>query len=294
MKVLLTGGSGFLGKHVLHHLLEQGHEVVVLGRHPPDAAQRCSWQTVDLLSCQDLAPVLEKHRASHLLHLAWYAEHGAYWQSPLNLRWVDASMRLLQAFAAQGGRHAVMAGSCAEYDWSHGYLRESSTPLIPASLYGTAKDATRRLAQAWCCLAGLSLAWAHIFYPFGPGEAPGRMLPSLIEVFRGRAPAFGVNAAAYRGLLPVQDAARALVHLLVQGCQGRFNICSGQPVAVEEVVRRLAQLCEADPASVLRLKSVRPDDPYLLVGDNQRLLATGWRPAQTLQQGLELQVAQAI
>lgn len=294
MKVLLTGASGFLGQHVLQCLLEQGLDVVILGRSRPVGTEHCVWHKVDLLTSQNLAEELVNSQATHLIHLAWYAEHGAYWQSPLNLRWVDASMRLLQAFSNHGGRHAVMVGSCAEYDWSHGYLREASSPLAPASLYGSAKDATRRLAQAWSVSTDLSLAWAHVFYPFGPGEAKGRMLPSLIEVFRGRAPAFGVNAAAYRGLLPVQDAARALVHLLLQGCKGRFNICSGQPIVIETVVRDLARLCDADPAPVLRLASARPGDPHFLVGDNRRLLSTGWQPTQTLQQGLEFQLARSV
>lgn len=291
MKILLTGASGFLGQHVLRQLLRQGHDVVALGRSQPVEGRNCTWRSVDLLSCPDLERTLCKDRPTHLLHLAWYTEHGAYWHSPCNLRWVDASLRLLQAFAAQGGQYALMAGSCAEYDWSHGYLREASTPLEPASLYGSAKDATRRLAQAWCRTIGLPFAWAHIFYPFGAGEAKGRMLPSLIEVFQGRAAPFGVNARAYRDLLPVQDAARALEHLLVQGHQGRFNVCSGQPIVIEDVVRRLARLCGTDPSPVLRLASARPGEPHLLVGENQLLLSSGWSPQYSLEQGLALQLA---
>lgn len=293
MKVLLTGATGFLGQHVLRQLLEQGYEVIALGRSQPAEKQPCIWHDVDLLSSSELEKALRQDRPTHLLHLAWYTEHGVYWNSSLNLRWVDASLRLLQAFAAQGGHHVLMAGSCAEYDWSHGYLREASTPLAPASLYGAAKDATRRLAQAWCQQAGLSFGWAHIFYPFGPGEGKERLLPSLIEVFLGRVPPFGVNARSYRGLLPAHDAGRALVHLLTQECQGRFNICSGQPVAIEDVVRCLARLCGADPEPVLRLASARRGDPHLLVGDNQLLLSTGWSAQYSLEQGLALQLAQA-
>lgn len=289
MRVLLTGASGFLGRHVQVVLRSQGVEVVALGRSPPLEADE--WLEADLLHARDLGSIVQRARASHLLHLAWYTEHGAYWNSPVNVQWVDASVRLLQAFMAQGGRHVVMAGSCAEYDWSHGYLREDSTPLQPASLYGAAKDATRRLTQALCAEEGISMAWAHVFYPFGAGEDQHRVLPSLIRVFRGLSPAFGVNALAYRGLLPVRDAAAALVHLLSLGHSGRYNICSGQPVAMHEVVRTLAQICEADSEQVLRLASARPGDPHLLVGDNQRLLATGWRPTCTLRQGLEQQVA---
>lgn len=287
MRVLLTGAGGYLGGHVLARLRERGCEIVVMGRSHPDGARDLPWLKADLLDTRDLAPVLGEARATHLLHLAWYTEHGKYWESPLNLRWVDASLRLLQAFTEHGGRHVAMAGTCAEYEWSGtAPFREDATPLEPASLYGAAKDATRRLAQAWCRGRGVSFAWGHVFFPFGPGEARQRMLPSLVEVFRGRAEPFGINAGAWRGMLPVRDAAEALVHLLFQHHDGRYNICSGHPVLMADAVRMLAHLCAADPAPVLALATSRPGDPQVLVGDNARLLATGWHPAQTWEQGL--------
>ena len=294
MKVLVTGASGYLGRHVLQRLRLRGAEVTVLGRRLPEGFEDLALVQADLLETRDFTPLLKQAGATHLLHLAWYAEYGKYWASPLNMRWVDATLRLLQAFGETGGKHAFAAGTCAEYDWSYGYLREDQTPMLPHGLYGTAKDATRRLATALCAAQGVSLAWGHVFYPFGPGEAPKRMLPSLIEVFRGRAPAFGVNTSAFRGMLPVPDAAEAFVHLLAEGANGvsgRFNICSGQPTSIEEVVRTLARLCDADPQPVLSLASARAGDPPMLVGDNTRLLATGWRPTQTLAEGLAAQVA---
>lgn len=290
MKVLLTGASGYLGRHVLKRLRECGAEVSVLGRSLPPGFDNVQLLQADLLESGDLAPLVRQASATHLLHLAWYAEYGKYWTSPLNLRWVDATMRLLQAFGEHGGRHVAMAGTCAEYDWAHGWLREDSTPMQPQALYGVAKDATRRLATSLCASQGVSLAWGHVFFPFGPGEAPRRMLPSLIEVFRGRAPAFGVNIAAYRGMLPVADAAGAFVQLLAAGCDGRFNICSGQPTLIGDVVRTLARLCDADPAPVLALASARAGDPEVLVGDNAKLRATGWQQSLTLEQGLAEQV----
>ena len=286
MKVLVTGASGYLGRHVLQCLRKQGHAVTLLGRSRPAGHEDLPLLHFDLLSGADPGPVLASTGSSHLLHLAWVTDYRTYWSSPLNFRWVDASLRLIEAFCERGGRHVVVAGTCAEYDWSHGYLREGVTPLAPATTYGIAKDATRRLAAALCASHGASLAWGHVFFPFGPGEAAQRLLPRLIDVFLGRAAPFGINAAAYRGMLYVPDAAQALVALLEHGQGGNFNICSGQPVPLAHVAQVLAQACGGDARPVLDLASARPDDPPLLVGENLRLLATGWRPAWTLEQGL--------
>lgn len=277
MRVLLTGASGFLGNYVLSQLARQGIETVVIGRSQP-ANHKGSFIQADLLHLADHSPVVQSAKATHLLHLAWYAEHGKYWTSPLNLRWVEASIRLAEAFCASGGQKIVAAGTCAEYDWSYGRCREDITPLTPASLYGTAKDATRRLLAAICNSQQVPLAWGRIFMPYGHGEDPRRLIPSLIEVFQGRRRPFGVNATAYRDFLHAEDVARGFMQLLFSDATGSYNIASGQPTQIADVVRLIASAYNADPDTVLALSTERPGEPESLFGENQKLKALGWQP----------------
>ena len=276
MKVLLTGASGFLGRYVVELLSRQGIDTVVAGRQQPQCVCAANFLQVDLLSPVNFQELVESSGATHLLHMAWYAEHGRYWTSPLNLRWVDATVRLTEAFCLAGGLKVVLAGSCAEYDWSYGYCRESNTPLDPVTLYGTAKDATRRLVAAVCSVHRVPCAWGRIFLPYGPGEDSRRLIPALIEVFEGKRPPFGVNAKAFRDFLHAEDVASGFLTLLQGEAVGAFNICSAQPVQIAEVVRMLAQSRNADPQLVLGLSTERPGEPSLLVGDNQKLTALGW------------------
>ncbi|MBK9238269.1 MAG: NAD(P)-dependent oxidoreductase [Rhodoferax sp.] len=286
MRVLLTGASGFLGRYVLRSLRQQGIQTVVLGRWRPPECLEVDFIQADLLTSSNLSAMVQASRASHLLHLAWFAEHGVYWTSPLNLRWVEASVRLVEAFCAHGGQQVVLAGSCAEYDWTEGYCREDHTSEQAATLYGTAKDATRRLVMAICAQHQVPCAWGRVFLPFGAGEGVQRLIPSLISVFRGQRPAFGVNASAYRDFLHASDVAQAFVTLLTRGASGAFNVSSGQPTLLADLVRTLANLLGADAQAVLDLATTGVGEPRLLVGANDKLQALGWQPAMSLAKGL--------
>lgn len=282
MRVLLTGASGFLGRSVVELLSRHGIDTVLTGRRQPHGVLASNSLQVDLLGSVDFDELVRSSGATHLLHLAWYAEHGKYWTSPLNFRWVDATVRLTESFCLAGGQKVVLAGTCAEYDWSYGYCSEANTPLNPATLYGTAKDVTRRLVTAVCAEHQVPCAWGRIFLPYGPGEDSRRLIPALTDVFDGKRAPFGVNATAFRDFLHVEDVAAGFLTLLQSEAAGTFNICSGRPIQIAEVVRMLAQSRNADPQLVLALSTERPGDPTLLVGDNKKISAFGWRATHEL------------
>ena len=285
-KVLITGASGYVGKAALAALIRRRVPVVALGREPLALPDGSDFIRSDLLSEPDLERVVAQAGATHLMHLAWYAEHGKYWASPLNLAWVTATMRLIEAFAKAGGKAVAVAGSVAEYDWSYGYCREAATPCAPATLYGTAKDAARRLAAAFCKDAAIPLGWARLFWNYGPGEAPTRLVPSLIAALRGQKPPFAVDAGAYRDFLHIDDAGEGLVRLLEVEFDGPVNIASGEPLRISDLVRTLASALNADPSPILNLAAERQGEPRLVVGENARLRALGWRPRHSLADGL--------
>jgi nucleoside-diphosphate-sugar epimerase len=292
MKVLVTGAGGLLGRHVVHALFERGIAVVALGRHRPVALTAAQFVPCDMLREARLDDLLRSCGATHLVHLAWETGHGAYWESAVNLRWVDASLRLVEAFVRAGGRHVVVAGSCAEYDWSVGGLcAEEDTPLLPATLYGVAKDATRRLLQAWCARHRVGFAWARVFFPVGEGEDPRRLVPMLVAALRGTGEPLGVNAATRRDFLHADDVAAALLALLHPLAHGAYNVGSGVATPIGDVVELLADQLGADAQTVLSLPSRRAPGPGVLVADNRRLRSLGWTQRLTLQQALARSIA---
>jgi nucleoside-diphosphate-sugar epimerase len=141
--------------------------------------------------------------------------------------------------------------------------------------------------MAVCAQHQVPCAWGRIFLPFGQGESTSRLIPSLIEVFRGERASFGINANAYRDFLHASDVAEGFIKLLTAEASGAYNVCSGEPRRLSEVVTVLSSLMGADPAPVLDLTTERPGDPSLLVGESLKLRALGWEPVMNFIQGLE-------
>ncbi len=287
MGVLLTGANGFIGRCVLAILQRQGIEVVTLGRTPSKDFPQVEHISVDLLATSYFLPLVEKVEATHLLHLAWYTEHGEFWDSKLNFLWVDATRRLVEDFCSAKGQRVVIAGTCAEYDWSYGYCKEDDTPLNPSTLYGTAKDVTRRLAVAICKQHQISFAWGRVFLTYGVGENRKRLIPSLIDVFQHEKEPFSVNTGIYRDFLYVSDVAEGFVTLLCADVSGAYNISSGQPLQLKNLIIEIAKSFNKDPDLVLSHAVERKDEPLFLIGENKKLRSLGWNKSLEISQGLK-------
>ena len=157
---------------------------------------------------------------THLLHLAWDARPGLFWTSTENLRWVAASLGLYLAFAASGGRRAVVAGSCAEYDWSHSELDEARTPLVPRTLYGEAKRALHTLLERAAAQSGVELAWGRLFFLYGPHEAEGRLVSDVARALLAGREARCSEGSQQRDFMHVADAGRAFAALVASDVTG--------------------------------------------------------------------------
>lgn len=291
-RVLVTGGTGFIGREALPFLLERGYEVHVVGRSGarggslPPASSALSYHSCDLLR-DECEALLAGIQPTHLLHFAWYAKHGAFWWSLENLDWVGASLRLARAFASGGGVRAVFAGSCAEYDWSFHTLDEASTPLNPAMLYGVSKASLYRLLISAVERLGISLAWGRIFFPYGPRDQPGRLLSTVIDkVSAGDVVACSEGSQA-RAFIYVEDVARAFVELLDSETEGAVNIATEEVCTVREVVARTARLCGEEALVQFGSRPVQPGEPPYMRASVQRLYEeVGFRPRFDLDEGL--------
>lgn len=259
--VVVTGASGFVGRHAVSALLERGFVVHAVGRHEISELP-VYWHNIDLLDGTARRTLLRSVRPTHLLHFAWETAHGYFWEAPENLDWVSLTLDLVRVFQACGGERATFSGSCAEYDWTHdaledGVCREYQTPRRPATLYGLAKFVTFELISSFAARSGLSCSWGRIFFLYGPYEKSTRLVPSVIRaLLADQSIALG-DGALVRDFIDTRDAGAAFAALLASSVEGPVNIASGKGVTIAELVHELARLVE----------------------DRERLLGFGKRPS---------------
>ncbi|MDQ4026154.1 MAG: NAD(P)-dependent oxidoreductase, partial [Actinomycetota bacterium] len=251
------------------------------------------WHAADLLIPGAAEKLIKAVRPELLLHLAWCTEPGTYWESPENARWLEASCALMRAFAACGGHRAVATGTCAEYDWAHAgaALSEELTPLAPRGRYGEAKDALRREVDRLSASAALSAAWARLFFLFGPGEHPSRLVPSVTRaVLEGR-PAPCTEGGQVRDYLASGPAGRALAALLESSVRGPVNVASGRGTSVRKLVELIAGAAGRPDLPRFGAVPSRPGEPARIVADVTRLeQEVGWQAPTNLTEEVEATV----
>jgi nucleoside-diphosphate-sugar epimerase len=284
-RVLVTGATGFIGRGTLRPLRERGLEVHAVARRPGAPAGGVTWHAADLLEPGAAQRVVADSRPTHLLHLAWETRPGIYWTSPNNLAWVEASLRLLRAFAEDGGKRAVLAGSCAEYAWAEEtHCVERSTPLEPATLYGAAKHALHLVAERYAREVGMSIAWGRVFFVFGPHEHPARLASSVAKALAAGEPAPTSHAGQVRDFLYSEDLADAFSALLGSEVGGAVNLASGDPRPIRALVEALG--AAAGRPELLRIGALADSgvEPASITADVRRLRhEVGWVSSRTLE-----------
>ena len=274
--VLLTGASGFIGRPTLAALLARGFRVHAVSRNavPPDETD-VMWHQADLLDPAQRRRLVEETHATHLVHLAWHVEHDRFWTAPENADWVAASLDLFRLFAGAGGRRAVFAGSCAEYDWAKLGDKpvHETDPCRPASVYGRAKLTLLQQTSELAARANVSLTWARFFLLFGFDEEPRRLIPSIVRGLLRNEDVPLTSGRQIRDFLDTRDVAHALSLLTGQDAvAGTINVASGRALSIRALADQIARQCGRTSA-LLKFGALpdREGEPAYLVANVARL-----------------------
>lgn len=242
MKILLTGATGFIGKHFVVQALRQGHEITVITRDKSivlenDWGNQVAIIEADIERSEIIWPdSIAKHDA--LVHLAWSGLSN--YQDSVHLDQVlPAHKRFLLTMIETGIKHILITGTCLEYGKQEGQLEESM-PIFPDNPYAQAKNQLRQWLESMQKQFSFSLQWCRLFYMYGSGQNPKSLLSQLERAIENGEPVFNMSGGQQlRDYLPVETVAQYLLKVLEQkDCSGIVNICSGEPITVLTLVKQ--------------------------------------------------------
>ena len=301
MRVLVTGGAGYLGSVCAAHLVEAGHDVVVLDDlstgHRDAVPQGCRFVEGDVADAA--APILAEG-VDGVLHFAAKSLVGESMEQPERY-WrgnVVTTLQLLEAMRAHGTPRLVFSSTAAAYGEPEQVPVTEDTPTRPTNTYGATKLAIDHAISSYASahgLAGVSLRYFNVAGAHGRfGERHAvetHLIPIVLQVATGRRAAVQIygedwptpDGTCIRDYIHVDDLAEA--HLLalehaVPKQHRIYNLGSGTGFSVREVI----DTCRVVTGHPLPAESAarRPGDPAVLIASSERAYQElGWRPTRT-------------
>lgn len=268
--IIVTGGTGFVGRQVVRQLLSQGFRIILVSRSSSDLGDfggrmQAIRTTTDLFSeaPERLAELVAG--ADTLIHCAWCTDRLDYQSTTINIECLEGTVRLARAFARGGGTRFVGMGTCAEYDHTGGIL-PVTTPLRPSSLYGACKAAAFIVLDSLLPSLGVAFTWCRLFYLFGEGERPDRLLPTVRRHLEDGVAVSLTDGGQVRDFLDVKDAGRMVAQAVAEGLVGPLNICSEIGTTVRALVESVADEYGRRDLLQFGSRSPNPFDPPCIIG----------------------------
>lgn len=240
MKVVVTGASGFIGRHVLAELGKHEVDLVAVTRdsarlHDLDKSVRVVEIDIaspapdyfEQLGCPDV-----------LIHLAWDGlpnyKSLHHYETELPRQY-----QFLKTMVEAGLQSLLVTGTCFEYGMQSGALT-AGMPTKPNNPYGYAKDALRQQLEYLKLTRSFNLTWGRLFYMYGEGQPNTSLYPKLKEAALRGDKVFNMSGGEQlRDYLPVNEVARQIVQLaMTRRDMGTINICSGNPISVRRLVEQ--------------------------------------------------------
>jgi UDP-glucose 4-epimerase len=300
-KVAVTGGAGFIGSHLVDHLLAAGNAVTVIDDLSSGSRENLAHHASGPMLRLATVSILDAGALEKALEDAQYVFHLATRNVRLSLRQpsvvhevnVDGTYNVLRAAAACGARRLLYCSSSEVYGTASAVPLPEECEFRPQTIYGASKLAGEYYAQVFHRSGWLETVIARPHNTYGPrghyAFDRGELIPRLIvRALTGLPPVIFGDGAQTRDFTYVEETALYLAALMAHepAAGGTFNVCRGEEVTIKDIALRIAKLVGVERAPLFL--PPRPHDVRRLLGDPSRLRRTlGRSPAIGIGEGLE-------
>jgi UDP-glucose 4-epimerase len=285
MKIAVTGGSGFIGSHVVDVLIDQGHEVLIYDLEAPRFGQPCAFVRGDTRDVDRMAQVFKGREIVY--QIAAEANVNRFFESPLYSNDITAGATLAVCEAAR--RSAVARVILASTEWVYGSLAEARTDPVtedtpctgnPDHLYTSSKIASELYCRNYRSLYGVNFTIMRYGIPFGERARPETVTPIFIRrIVLGQPITVHGDGSQTRQFIYVKDLARGNAACLNPAAENQiFNLNGKERISVIQIVRALERILGKKAALNFGEDRLGNFKGRFISSEKARLLL-GWEPA---------------
>ena len=266
MKVVITGASGYIGRHVVDEFVNKGHEVVAVDIRNTGINPKA--QFIDESIFDDDPKICEKLGNPELcVHMAW--QDGFVHNAPSHMENLSAHCRFLRYMIEGGCKNIAVMSSMHEIGFWEGVIDEN-TPCKPLSLYGIAKNAIREALFLYAKDKDVNIYWLRGFYILGDDLNNHSIFTKILQAANEGKKTFPfTTGTAKYDFITVDEMSNQICAVTTQDkYTGIINICSGEPVALKDKVEEFIREKNLDISLEYGVFPTRPYDSKIIYGDN--------------------------
>lgn len=292
MRVLITGGNGFLGSNLIEHFLSLQYELLIISRNSNNIEEYLSYIKFEKHDSKNYL----KHEKAILdfnpqvvIHLAW--EGGNNYNNINDLdqvyKNIPAGLSLLEIISKQVHKPKFIGcGSFLEYGTITTRANEDMVEN-PNSFYGLSKLTFKKTSQMYCDQNDINWSWIRPCYIYGRRDVRTRLIPTVINKLLADQELILDDCSTTIDYLYADDFCSALIKIIETDSSGIFNVCSGEEFNLRDIVNLIKQNIDTSKEVFFDHKLNRSMKPKYVCGSNERLKSiTGWYPKTSLESGI--------